>query len=598
MTFYKGHGQDIVILNYTNGFFREQSGMKTMIASGTNKYNIKFIGDINELNMIFYSLILAEKVAIKLMKMNDDNYHGEIANLWNLIKAQSGTIRFNKKLKHALKEYKIDRKDVLKKINADITSQYERTARNETLLRELLTDYGLDFIVKMIEEESGMSFVKHITEFIQSGELVPDVDKTEHYEIMTNRYIERLIQMAESVGKSLNNDVSDALKNHRIKMKEKSEERKAKSDAYKAENKKKKALAAINADASKVQHDINASYDVKSAKGIRNVSSIFRKIANTGGSVWYVATAKISDVYYVTKDMTTTKDIGKAVFFKTLEEAKDFAKRIEVSQDPDLKNATVSCQRLITVAKNKSTDNKLQFLSASLKDELATNMDARIIKKAILKCNGYNSDCSDVEFVIYTAICTDSIMDDFGNTYFATVKDNDEMDLYFGYSNIIPLTVDEVKERDIFNRLKMKYKGYKIEEHIVKIKCKWHEKRIRDIRKENRLINQIVNTESLDKLIIDVYEKNGQILTAKYSKDSMNKLRNQIHSYGLGEFYYILEKSHSKLSFYCEKSRSGLTQNLSNITFFPSMEEAMEAYIKNYDKNRISVSKIMKLKIA
>ena len=222
-TFYSGGNyKDIVEEQYIQGFVME-NGNKIPLKKATSKYNIDFIHKLNSISTDFYSIITAEHIAIKLLRMNSEYDKGEEGNLWALIKAQSGTIRYNRLLKKALKTYIVDRKSVYNSIKNAIAKQEDRVARNSDLVVNLLKDYGLSDIIELVEKENNMAFLEHIKDYTDKigKTLIFGVNNTdedeikEYYSSIEDAYINYLKDLAKINNITLDNAISERLKVNR-----------------------------------------------------------------------------------------------------------------------------------------------------------------------------------------------------------------------------------------------------------------------------------------------------------------------------------------------------------------------------------------------
>lgn len=324
--FYSGCNimKDYVLDNYVKGLYYDRKlGRKIPIPEGTNKYNKQFILQLNDLNMQFFGLLRADSVLVKLLKMHEHTYYGDLNVLYNLMRAQGGTIRYNKLLKSALKKYAIQKQVIYDAIKRDLSTQEDRVVRNKKLINDIMSDFGLDCLKEFIQETTGRDIVDDILQFALDND--KDIDfkgqtdtdeetqKQEiqsYYDSLDNEYIDYLLSNAKNNGVELFKTISDSLEQHHSRQEQKAFERKQREKEYKQQVKQNKALTAINNDNCKLNIAINANdklseyardgknYKLENRIDMRDAIALQKLINNLGGIGYYIALCKESRVEY------------------------------------------------------------------------------------------------------------------------------------------------------------------------------------------------------------------------------------------------------------------------------------------------------------
>lgn len=329
-TFYKGYKQkNIVLEQYFQGYVTENN-KKVPLKEGTTKYNAQFIQDINRLNSSFYSIMEAEKIAIKLLKMNSNYNEAFGSNLWNLIKAQGGTIRYNKVLKKALKSYRVDRQIVYDNIKRDIVKQEERVKRNSELVLSLLKEYGLGQIIDIIEKENNVTLFEHIKLYTDNvgkdltfGANRDDIEEIrEYYESLEDSYIDYVKEIASKNGLNIDNEVSDSFKEKIELMEEKKKRIKKEQKERKVEAKYNKSLQALSNDNMELQKEINSDrFGKRDRLSYEITSDLHRYITKLGGKAWYIATTRGINPEYYNVSGKLSHAASRIEWFKNKEDA-------------------------------------------------------------------------------------------------------------------------------------------------------------------------------------------------------------------------------------------------------------------------------------
>lgn len=330
MDFYKGNN----ILNnknledYLNGVYYDKKGNKIPLEKGTNQYNYKFLMQTKEL-IYNYSCLLRLDFCVKNILESQGAENADIYNMWRVIKAQSGTVRFLKTLSKALKTYKIKYQSILNAVKLDLKSTSDRYERNLGYLKMLMQDYGLTNFIKYIEDIKKVTIFDDIFNFFNSNsiDITEDNDKElcDKYDEM---YIQYIYKTCSEHGIELEKEVSEAVKNHvqyRSKLAEQAKQLKEQAkEKQKEENGKvlvSKFYRTVN-DAL-----LNGGNDVFSDVII---AQFVDKLKLLGNKAYFVAVAHKSRVFYLTEEKKETSSLNKMKLFSTKEEADKFCSEYEV----------------------------------------------------------------------------------------------------------------------------------------------------------------------------------------------------------------------------------------------------------------------------
>lgn len=335
--FYKGNN---LLANknleaYLNGYEYIKVGQytkKVPLKGGTTKYNYNFIMETKQL-IYDYSCLLRLDFCIKSILSKFDGSDGDISNIWRLIKAQSGTVRFLRLLCDSLKKYKVCTQTVYNTIKADLRITRERYDRNLSLLHNLLKDYGLDEFVDFIERKTGKTIFDNIFDFYNSHnvDVTEIIDDKEKCNLLDNMYIEYMYQIGKENNLDLEKGISERLQISREVRKIAKENLDKEKLRYKLakRNSKGKELVALN-NASLNEAIRNISNNDFSAKTIYNLVTKLKVIGNHG---YYVAIVKGNTVYYIKDNKGTTTSIAMALLFADKLEAENFKNTLDEYKD-------------------------------------------------------------------------------------------------------------------------------------------------------------------------------------------------------------------------------------------------------------------------
>lgn len=621
-TFYRGCKllSNTVVANYNEGkFFNDKTKSMERITDGINKYNVQFLSELKNISADFYTLITTEKIAIKLMKFNSNANQGEIGNLWNLIKSQGGTIRYNRVLRKALKTYGIAKKKLFDELTIEINKEKDRVIRNRQLVLQLLRDYGLGKILDIIEDEHGMNMCEHIKEFTLAKDLDIGIglnkedteELREYYEKLEDEYIAYLRELASKNGMSFDNELSESLVKHRQIVENRHNQIKEEKAQKREDNKRETALASMDKDNSGLFHDINAGCYDKMMRINPSIAEYMRdKLTRLGGKAYYIAVSKYEAVYYIREDGKLTKDIRKANLFKTAEEAeifyntvKDTNYEIKISyyrvyalNNPDKVSNITTQEVKDLVIRQQITKNEQEInaLGAILSDNTLYDNDKKLVKEILLRTYGYNTNRTDATFTMF------KITDKNGKFKFVGV--NDELGTFVTYPSytkaLKTITNTDEEERYkqcIINFISDNYKGLTLDIIKTKFDSKWYAERLKEIKKEHNKILRDLNNP--DKVIGQDYIKSIHILTNK-----LNELRNL----GFNKVYFIIETSNKNIrdrysygliKYRKDSSVQKRTKDIGIMDLFTSLEEAEKALEIMFDASGSYVSKIVSIDI-
>ena len=373
--YYKGNKllNNNIVNYYIKGlYFDKANGKKLPLQEGTNKYNAKFVQQINELNVQFYALIRANNILLKLLKMHSKAAYSDIGAVYGLIKTQSGTIKYNKVLKSALKTYEIRHQKIYDELKRDLASQEDRIKRNRELVNKNISDFGLDCIKEFIYNTTGSDIVDHILhytdEYNKDIEYRPQLsDKTaeEYYEELDNSYIKYLLDNAETSGVNLFNQISDNLKQHHKYKEQTILKAKQAIAEKKAEEKKAKAMNAIGNDNNLLNSSINncvyggGKDNLGNRFSLDTALSLREIVDNFGGIGYYIALCSASTVKYLGKNLDVVGGITKALWLASEETAKELVEVLKTREE--LSKMHISIQNIKIISKIAAVQNEAKY---------------------------------------------------------------------------------------------------------------------------------------------------------------------------------------------------------------------------------------------
>ena len=225
MSYYKSAGmnitdKDIILSNFEKGvYFNKTTHSKQPLEEGFNKYNKDILMGLKECYFEFKHLTSVQLTMIDILKRhkNIQEVNGTIGNLYRLVRSNKAVCGKLEVQQVAVKNYKIKNKDVLDAFQKDIEVTKSRINRMHTLINDYAKECGLDKVIKLIEEEKGITLAEDIDNFIYDKYNDISMDRFiegEDHDTIRQNYIDGLIAFAQERNISILEDVSESLKNH------------------------------------------------------------------------------------------------------------------------------------------------------------------------------------------------------------------------------------------------------------------------------------------------------------------------------------------------------------------------------------------------
>lgn len=312
--------------NYLMGIRVNSKGIKEKLSTNINKYNKEIIEEVSKINTEFYKLISTNKVLIKVI----ERYHGDISelkNISNIIYGQSGTIKYNRALKYALRKYGITHRDVYEALRNDIGKQKDRLKRNERIIRMLLDELGLLEIYKVVEDTTSMKFGDYLV-YLEANSNIDkpsclDVEaEKKYYEDLTNYQFGAVIGIIDSHKINVDSTIKESLLNNRKRLATcKNKDNELEIDLLiKIEDK-------LKVNSCNIQRDITTSYYESLAELNRHeATELIYEIEKIGKEVYYVNMIRYknksqSEVGYCDEHFRVTYDVLEMKLFMSKQEA-------------------------------------------------------------------------------------------------------------------------------------------------------------------------------------------------------------------------------------------------------------------------------------
>lgn len=610
--------------NYINGYyFDKKLGQKVPINKGMNKYNKQFLLQIANLNMQFFGLLRANNIMVKLLKMHEHSSYGDLNILYNLIRAQGGTIRYNKILKQALKTYEIRKQIIYDTIKSDLDSQEDRVVRNKKLLDTLMIDFGFGALKEFIQNSTGRNIVDDIIQYSldnnKNFDLKPTSPETEtktefdeeaaraeidaYYNNLDNEYIEYIIKTAEQQGIELFKQISSSLEQHHKQQEQMRIERKQRDDRYKQESKQQRTKQSIDIDnielsklindnqvlsnyAHNGKDDNNRYYKGLSGKVVTDLRKLVDAI---GGIGYYIAICKSTTVNYISKnefdnsEFKVTTSILKAEWFSSLDDAEKALKLVK--KQANFNDYNISIQKLqtkLTRTTGITIDNLEDTVRKKIAEQLQFNKKQfihRLITSNLIDITTCKYDCKPViKIVAYYKLNANKDLDIKYLIEKKSSNDNKRViipycDKVFDWSigtDFKYLMFTSNKEMlDIINTSCLNKSGYKTLIYESKL----------DISKE---LQEIKNKQAtiFNEVAEHLYIKNNKIVEEGYIHSeftrtkiisNMHKLRDQ----GLSTAYLISGTTSSGEVLFLNRSNKFMDYVSYNTTFITTPEETI-----------------------
>lgn len=555
-TYYKGC-KDIktksgyIVESFMHGFILTQ-GEKKRAENGCTKYNLEIIRRINSLQQSFRILIVVESIAISLLEMSPDCDEIEIQNIWNLMRAQSGTIKVNTFYIKGLKTYQVKHKEVYNALNTEIEKQEDRIKRNYLLIKELMSDYGLGDVLNLIKEDTGLDIFKHV-------ELLMDNKNTDDYTEFKNEYLQYLNQLADKNNLSLTNFVSESLKRYRELRNSSLEETRNQIQDKKDREKYNKLLRIIENDNERIQRNINA-YGTELEVQPITMNKIISKMTELGSKVYYVAYTPGGGIRYLTSDSTETQGVKNIGLFKTEDDAMN-CYNIALSNIDKLEKYTYKICRLDRPLLTdpisddfdcKIYEVKLDLITKVLNGNNVSMEDAAFVNKILIKLYGVNSNKVSGTVLLYRVRKINKNNSCTEDSKFVQIVDG-KIKLT-GQYRFATIFTNTKYERKLLELVEIEYKRCIIERCVLNINSRWYENTLNDIRKLNDENSKSCNLAVLAKL-----------------KDFKRQ--------GYHKVYYVISKlfrdEHNQIYYYCKANNTQRTEYFDRATLFTSEEDAL-----------------------
>lgn len=340
--FYSGKtykNKDGVVQDYIKGtYLNHSTGLREKITDKPNKYNREILAKLNELNKEFYALIVSFSIAARLLESHRSEIYGTINNIYRLMKAQSGTIKYNKLLKSKIAVYGITKKRILESLSEDIDKQRDRISRNKDFLRETLEECGLMRVVELVEAESGNAIFDDIVKFIDTSlagrVFLSEEDRHAFRDEIELHYIEYMKQVADRHGIEMYGDIQNKLLDS---IKRRRELAIASSDARREQRKfeeRQRKLERLTRDNVAIQNEYDSLSDI--VEGVREGLKIPASRASSMAEqmrglerVFYIGMISGSSVrYYLGEEKLETRSISNARKFTEEQEARKTANEL------------------------------------------------------------------------------------------------------------------------------------------------------------------------------------------------------------------------------------------------------------------------------
>ncbi len=650
VNFYSGCNivKNYTLDNYTDGYyFDKKLGQRVPISKGVNKYNKQFLIQLSDLNMQFFGLLRADSIMVKLLKMHEQTYHGDLNTLYNLMRAQGGTIRYNKLLKQALKTYEIRKQVIYDAIKDDLDKQGDRVKRNKRLLDELMTDFGFESLKEFIQNTTGRSIVDDIIQFsldnnknfdfksLSSDKETANAEINAYYDKLDNEYIDYILKTAEQQGIELFKQISSSLEHHHNVREQMQIERKQREQKYKQEVKEQKTTQLINIDnvelnklindeevlahyAYYTSDDNNRYYKGLSGKTVTNI----RKLVDTvGGMGYYIAICKAKTVNYIAvnrfnnSELKVTTSVLKADWFNSLDEAKEALTLVK--KQSDLKDFSISIQKLQTRVHKKATDNIEGTIKKKVIEQIQFNKRrfiTKVIASSLVNATTCEYNCKPtIKVIAYYKIGTSGDID---IKYLLTKKleqsekslsipytKNNTQNEFMGsigvdFSCLAFIVSDSNNTYRISkeNKESLGVKGYKaiICEITIDISERLQEIREKQLHKFNEVAYVLINNNTNLNIIADELGETSYIHSEQMRKKIMGRLY-KLKEQGIQTVYAVAGADNIGTPQFMTNKMNYSDCVSYNTAFFKTPEETIEAIKLSLDKNKSLVCTIFSL---
>lgn len=592
---------DETIRNFMNGvYFNTRTHRKELLNRSTTKYNISIIAELNELNGQFRSLIIVYDITLKLITEHKDFRYGDSKNIYRLLHAQSGTIRFNRALKIALKKYAVNKQKVYDKLKEDIRKQVDRIARNKQLILDMFVDYGMNNLTDLVKEDTNMDIFEHAEKFSnklqESVVIVTDEDEKEFYNLATNKYIEYLKDLAVRYNINIFEDISQTLANSRKLKEAKSLAIKQESKILKEKSRTNRLIQKLMQDGANIQSDLDdATYIIESNKygkklGCRTIRDLREKLSKYNNIVYYIAGTVDGAVKYVTDDNKLSTSLNKTLFFNSIDEAN---KRIQNIKQTDLGiQLTMTVIKLINnkgdlekVINSSYINNATKIISSLI--EIGDEEDNLALTVNVIN-SAYGADYKNNSGDAIVYVC-----EQHANKVICKNESNNK--LFIGSVHENPVIVSKSNARSSVN-----LGEYSFKPESFNFDSSWYASVLNNIQNENSFIQALLNNPSMD--VYRIYNIRYESEMRKYT-DNLKRVKNkiinleQLNQLRSNKVYYVaIHKVTKFVSFrhiqYAKKRNSNsITGSTNEMDIYTDYNEALSICnsLINSDKNRVYI---------
>lgn len=328
-TFYKGCKFDTIERRLINDFIdgihvNYKTNEKVVLDKKINSYNVTLLTNANDIISKFATLIIVEHMMryILGMVLDKTTYNGVQGNIIRLCIAQSGTIKFFKKLRKSLKLYKIGYMDTYKAILSDEEKTLTRYDSNKIIIEDWLKEYGFSPIVDYIERTCEKKFFDYVLDFEKECSIEQNLSQTkdEYYANVGTLFFEHIMNLAQDNGIDIEKSIKAAARVLFKKREERIAIAKENRKAYKKDKKDEKREKLANKDNINIfkimQREID--FTVFKREDIDFIRySLEDECIKRNGSLSYVVATTDQTVYYLNKNGNPTKKLSSALLFSS-----------------------------------------------------------------------------------------------------------------------------------------------------------------------------------------------------------------------------------------------------------------------------------------
>ncbi len=298
--------EDVIVRDYMKGEYRKRVNGITYapekIPEGVTKYNVEFVRRVNACLEGFLSYIALDGCIEALLQehSNKNEVYGAIRNIYNMMRAQGGTVRYLRSLRSSLKKYQVRHKVVYDALNKDMEKTEERMVRNRSFIIELYNEYGFHSLIEYLESKGTDIFedaekkIAELRTIEYPYEKFNDIDA--QYKAIYQGYVDYIKDLAKKEGLTLFQDVTASTITHNIARREKAAEVAEIRKKAKQEKQFENVKARVSEDNTDLFKLIESGTDYYLA------THLVPRLELIGGEGFYIVTRKKSQIYYVNSD--------------------------------------------------------------------------------------------------------------------------------------------------------------------------------------------------------------------------------------------------------------------------------------------------------